>query len=150
MKNQKIVTRLLVLIAVSIFAGTAVSEVLADSHLPEELIVWKNHHSARSGAFTFLALSSVLLGVVAYICALFVQRWAAFVLLAHIATFVTANAIMGAHVYMGQTQSLFLLYTFAAGALVAVLLQKKEPNQPLQPTPGTGAVSNLGSPARRG
>ena len=28
--------------------------------------------------------------------------------------------------------------------------QKKEPNQPVQPTPGTGSVSNLKSPARRG
>ena len=29
-------------------------------------------------------------------------------------------------------------------------LKEKKPNQPVQPTPGTGSVSNLESPARRG
>jgi hypothetical protein len=31
-----------------------------------------------------------------------------------------------------------------------VVRSKRKPNQPVQPTPGTGAVSNLKSPVRRG
>ena len=146
MKTRKIITRLLVVLAFAIFVGSAISEVVADSSLPDELRVWKNHHSLRSGAFTVLALVSILLGLISYACAMFVQRWAAFIVLAHVAAFVAANAVMGPHVYMGQTQALFLLYMFVVGSLVAALCQKSEPNQRPEGTPGKSSPSNPSQP----
>lgn len=127
---RTLVIRSLCVFAILLFAGSGVAELTIAEGLPDNLKIAKEEFPVSPAATIvggLLALACLPIGLVGYVGCFLLQRWAAYVLLAHMLTFVLANLLMGIHVYTGITQALFLAYSFVAGLVLASVLSLERP-----------------------